>query len=68
VAVAAGRTEERTAEWSTARRATRSVERLAERHDEQVRAADEHAEQVVLDEVGVQLHQRNADVTTGAPR
>ncbi|MCL2467400.1 MAG: flagellar FliJ family protein [Micrococcales bacterium] len=68
VVVASGRTEERTEQWSVARRATRSVERLAERHDEQVRAADEHAEQVVLDEVGVQLHRRNADAATGVPR
>ncbi|MCL2422696.1 MAG: flagellar FliJ family protein [Micrococcales bacterium] len=63
VAVAEERTVERTGEWSVARRATRSVERLAERHDEQVRVADEHAEQVVLDEVGTLAHSRRTDET-----
>ncbi len=58
VVVAADRTVQRTGEWSAARQATRSVERLAERHDDEVRAEEAHAEQVVLDEVGVQQHAR----------
>jgi flagellar FliJ protein len=37
--------------WSSARAAERGVERLSERHTEAVRKADEHAEQVALDEV-----------------
>jgi len=52
VVVAHGHTMDRTHDWSEARKATRSVERLAEHHDEQVRAEDAQAEQKVLDEVG----------------
>ncbi|GIG27659.1 flagellar export protein FliJ [Cellulomonas marina] len=37
--------------WTLARRETRAVERLAERHAEQVRAEDLRAEQLVLDEI-----------------
>ncbi|MCL2091190.1 MAG: flagellar FliJ family protein [Micrococcales bacterium] len=59
VVVAADRTVQRTGEWSEARQATRCVERLAERHDEEVRAEAAHAEQIVLDEVGVQQHRQN---------
>ncbi|WP_159807562.1 flagellar FliJ family protein [Cellulomonas citrea] len=44
-------TAERTVQWSAARQATRSVERLAERHAQTVRVEDERAEQKVLDEV-----------------
>ena len=58
VAVAAEHTALRTGEWSVARQATRAVERLAEHHDAQVRAEEAHAEQVVLDEVGVQQHRQ----------
>lgn len=67
VVVAEGRTVQRTGEWSVARQATRSVERLAERHDEEVRAEEEHAEQVVLDEVGTQQHRQRTE-QSGVPR
>lgn len=67
VVVASDRTERRTGEWSVARQATRSVERLAERHDEEVRAEEEHAEQIVLDEVGVQQYLQKNDSLTGVP-
>jgi flagellar FliJ protein len=53
--VAAGRADEqvdaRTSEWSAARRDLRVVDRLAERHETAERVREEHAEQVVLDEV-----------------
>jgi flagellar FliJ protein len=34
---------------------TKALERLEERHDAQVRAEDERAEQLVLDEVGSRM-------------
>jgi flagellar FliJ protein len=40
-----------TEEWTAARRRTRSVERLAERHERAARQAEDRAEQLVLDEV-----------------
>lgn len=42
---------ERTTHWSAARRDLRVVDRLAERHETAERVREEHAEQVVLDEV-----------------
>ena len=42
---------ERRADWSHARQAERTVERLAEHHEERERQADLRAEQLVLDEV-----------------
>lgn len=42
---------DRRAEWSHARQAERTVERLAEHHEERERLADLRAEQLVLDEV-----------------
>ena len=47
-------------EWSRARQEERAVERLAEHHEERVRAAELRAEQGVLDEV--------AGRSTGADR
>ena len=43
--------DERRVEWSHARQAERTVERLAEHHEERERLADLRAEQIVLDEV-----------------
>ena len=41
--------------WSAARTRTRALEKLEERHDAEVRAEEEHAEQLVLDEVGARI-------------
>lgn len=43
------------AAWTAARVRTKALERLEERHDAQVRAEDERAEQMVLDEVGARM-------------
>ena len=49
------------AAWTAARVQTKALERLEERHDAQVRAEDERAEQMVLDEVGARM--RTAQIT-----
>jgi flagellar FliJ protein len=49
------------AAWTAARVRTKALERLEERHDAQVRAEDERAEQMVLDEVGARM--RTAQVS-----
>lgn len=48
---ALGEVDVRTQAWSHARRETRALERLAERHEETVRLEENRAEQIVLDEV-----------------
>lgn len=48
---ALGEVDVRTQAWSHARRETRALERLAERHEETVRLEENRAEQLVLDEV-----------------
>ncbi|HEX7807002.1 MAG TPA: flagellar export protein FliJ [Cellulomonas sp.] len=47
--------------WTAARVQTKALERLQERHDAQVRAEDERAEQMVLDEVGARMLAARAD-------
>ncbi|GAA3795395.1 flagellar export protein FliJ [Cellulomonas soli] len=48
---ALGDVDVRTQAWSHARKETRALERLAERHEETVRIEENRAEQIVLDEV-----------------
>jgi len=43
------------AAWTAARVQTKALERLQERHDAAVRAEEERAEQLVLDEVGARM-------------
>ena len=50
--------------WSQARSRTRALEKLEERHVAEVRAEEEHAEQVALDEVGSRI----AEVARAAAR
>lgn len=52
-------------QWSVARREVRAIDRLAERHEENERAAQAHAEQVVLDEVASRLTTNDATRTPG---
>ncbi len=47
--------------WSQARTATRTLEKLEERHDAEVRSEDERAEQAVLDEVAGRRRPAGAD-------
>lgn len=49
------------AAWNAARVRTKALERLEERHVAQLRAEDERAEQMVLDEVGSRM--RTAQIT-----
>ncbi|WP_129339911.1 flagellar FliJ family protein [Cellulomonas endophytica] len=62
MALVAARDEEERASavWTRARRDTRAIERLEERHTEAVRAAELHAEQTALDEVAGQRAARAA--------
>ncbi len=53
----------READWSVARRETRTLEKLEEHHDVRVRAAEEHAEQQVVDEIA---GRRAGDAERGA--
>ncbi|MGV8978417.1 MAG: flagellar FliJ family protein [Cellulomonas sp.] len=55
VQIADGRVVVANAAWTAARVQTKALERLQERHDELVRAEDERAEQMVLDEVGARM-------------
>ena len=52
--------------WTTARIRTKALTRLEERHAAQVRAQDERAEQIVLDEVGARMHAAQPSAETGA--
>ncbi len=56
LAAAAERADERRAEWTLARRAERSVERLEEHHEERERAAELRSEQQALDEIAGRKH------------
>ncbi|WP_449386357.1 flagellar export protein FliJ [Cellulomonas soli] len=72
VARALGEVDVRTQAWSHARRETRALERLAERHEETVRLEENRAEQLVLDEVAGRtsppgLPGAGTDGATGAP-
>jgi flagellar FliJ protein len=51
VACAQVEVEQADQEWARARSATRTLEKLEERHTEAERAAEQHAEQAVLDEI-----------------
>jgi flagellar FliJ protein len=51
--------------WTAARVRTRALEKLEERHDTQVRAEDERAEQIVLDEVGARMRTAQTAAGTG---
>jgi flagellar FliJ protein len=57
------------AAWTVARVRTRALEKLEERHDAQVRAEDDRAEQIVLDEVGARMRaaQLAAEQATHVP-
>lgn len=46
--------------WASAKAKARALEKLEEKHDAEVRAEDERAEQVVLDEVAGQAARRAA--------
>ncbi|MCL2454519.1 MAG: flagellar FliJ family protein [Micrococcales bacterium] len=61
VAVAESRTAQRAQAWSVARQATRTVERLGEKHDEEQRTEELKAEQAALDEIA---GRRPTEVTT----
>ena len=55
--VVARRSEIAAAEWLAARTTVATLDKLAERHEVQVRAEDERLEQLVLDEAASRRHQ-----------
>jgi flagellar FliJ protein len=55
---ASERVEEATAVWQQARRDERTLERLEQRHDEQVAAEQARREQLTIDEHAVRRHSR----------
>ena len=57
--VVARRSEIAAAEWAAAKTSVATLEKLAERHEVLVRADDEHAEQLVLDEAASRRHQED---------
>jgi flagellar protein FliJ len=54
--VAARRGEIAGAEWAAARTRVATLDKLAERHEAEVRAEDERAEQLLLDEAAIRIH------------
>jgi flagellar FliJ protein len=59
VQVVARRAEIATAEWAAAKTTVATLDKLAERHEVLVKAEDEHAEQLVLDEAASRRHQED---------
>ncbi|WP_372594390.1 flagellar FliJ family protein [Actinotalea sp.] len=60
VQVTARRAEIAAAEWTAARTTVATLDKLADRHEVLVRAEDERAEQLVLDEAASRRHQENS--------
>ena len=59
VQVTARRAEIAAAEWTAARTTVATLDKLADKHEVLVKAEDEHAEQLVLDEAASRRHQED---------
>lgn len=59
VQVATRRSELAAADWTEARTSVATLDKLADRHDVAVKAEDERAEQLVLDEAASRRHQED---------
>lgn len=57
--IVARRAEIAAAEWAAAKTTVATLDKLAERHEVLVKAGDEHAEQLVLDEAASRRHQED---------